>query len=171
MLILPIVCFIIGISIYTAVTVYKEEKSIGFSIFMFFISSTMSSFTFGVLFLIITEFTKIEVSEFREIPIYSLERDINVSGRFFLGTGTIKTETVYYSYMQVGENEYKLYNFNTDDSTLVLQDIKPPYIRIEFIYEYSELSEKWFNFNKILTNKRIYKFFVPSTTIIREYKG
>lgn len=171
MLLLPLISFIFGFCVMIGILIYREEKEVGFSVFMSFASGFVLFIFFGIFLVTLYEITSVEISTTKEIPIYSLERDINISGRFVLGTGTIKTESVYYSYIKINDNEYKLYNFNTDKSTLILQDTKAPYIKIEEFYKHSDFMNKWFYMNDEELSKVIYKFYVPSTTIVGAYKG
>jgi len=51
--------------------------------------------------------------------IVSIERQNEISGSFFLGCGSVGSETYYYTYTVIGENKYKLLKFRSAQTTII----------------------------------------------------
>lgn len=103
--------------------------------------------------------------------IVSMEREMTIKGSFILGSGYIHSEPQYFCYVVVGDNEYKLYNFETERSSLVLSDTNTPHILGTHKYFEAKWMTKMFDGLKRDYHGSVYKFIVPTKTIVREFKG
>ena len=120
---------------------------IGIVIFLGFITFVVYSFswkhdkeltTFGIMFsAILTTMTMFFVNAIiynagtpvlKERPIYSLERSNSTHGSFFLGTGSVNSNPVYYFYMGVGKDEYVLNSADAKSVVLAMSDTVNPHI-------------------------------------------
>ena len=99
-------------------------------------------------------------------PIVSLERNSEISGSFVLGFGGINTKMVYYTYEDLGQNQYKLRKLDAN-LIIVENDFVVPH------YEHERYRECWkdgpfYDCEMISTIKKIY---VPVGTIRKEFRG
>jgi hypothetical protein len=106
--------------------------------------------------------------------IVSMEREMTINGRysgnFILGSGYIESKPQYFCYIKVNENEYKLFNFPTNDSSLILNDTVEPEIHATYRYFEAKWMVKYFGMSRDFEGLS-YKFIVPIKTIVREFKG
>lgn len=132
-------------------------------IFSIFISFVISIFIVAIpTVIIIGLLGKVTSEKETYIPIVSLDRGSLVSGRFILGSGTIKEETYYFMYRKVRNNEYKLFNLPTKEYNILETNKKPG------VYYKKERIELGFLWEE--TEEPLGYIAVPKGTIVREFK-
>ncbi len=109
--------------------------------------------------------------------IISLERWQEVSGSFVLWFGWVSTETVYYAYSEVWENEYSLISFDLHSidwgkTTILESDYEQP----KFQTEKTCADRKFLFITKNIWGQKLQdcstkrQIIVPTWTIQREFK-
>lgn len=169
-----LIYFCLGCFIASVIFIYKVEKdweaSIGISLMLALFIFVFS----GLAGTIIWHMTGHTYTKDVDSYIVSLERGSEIhgsySGGFFLGSGYVEGTPHYFTYIEVGKNEYKLYSFKTDKCTLVLTDNETPHVISTHTYFKNDRMMRWFKLDPDYYGST-YRIFVPSKTIIREFKG
>lgn len=105
-----------------------------------------------------------ENDSYNYVKIVSLDRDTGIEGHFTLGSGSINSYPVYYAYTKLSDGGYKLEQFK--NVVLYEDDSVEPH------YEYKTTCKRKTNlFNWIGDCTTTSKLFVPSGTILKEYRG
>lgn len=87
--------------------------------------------------------------------IVSIDKSLQTRGEFVLGTGAVHNITYYFTYEDLGNNQYKLCKFETNQ-TIIVETTEPKYY-------VADIKRK----NEFDNN---YYIYVPVGTITREFK-
>lgn len=69
---------------------------------------------------------------YKDIPIYSLDRDMATSGHFVWGTGSVNSYPVYLYYTRNQNNGYKLEYIRSSTMTIYMDEEDQPYVRLYY---------------------------------------
>jgi hypothetical protein len=103
-----------------------------------------------------------------EIKIVSLDKKTELNANFILGCGYASNEIYYYTYMVLGNNQYKLVKFKSDN-VIIEESNKEPCIMVYENYKKWDYDEYFFQFY-IGYFYKSYVFIVPFGSIIRDFK-
>jgi len=103
------------------------------------------------------------------VPIYSLHDQSQITGSFFLGSGTLRGELCYALYRDAGNGGIKLQTVPADDRTTLFEDEpETPYLSIltEALISNRTGEVLWTSQNR---HSPTYEIHVPPGTVIQEY--
>ena len=90
-------------------------------------------------------------------PMHSVERNSEISGSFVLGCGSIDQVEYFFAWIERQDGGLFLEKTRRDMSIVYEGDYKPH-------------MERWGHGNDNVCNHTVYKLFVPTGTILREFK-
>lgn len=138
-------------------------------------SSVFSSATIGAIFGLTLWLTDIKQTSPQQHEIYSLERDKDVEGRFFiLGSGYINSKPTYVCFVGNDVEGYRMKTLPAENTLLIQSDEKPYY------EETNDMYDQWFmrfmfygkNFSApiVVMKENVTKINIPKNSIIKQYK-
>lgn len=110
------------------------------------------------------------VAVYEIIPLISIEREQSMSGTFFIGSGTVKSDVYYFAYVDTSDGMY-LNKYPRYKTYIVEQDGEPK--ATTTMYECSRPVFAWLKgMDKApkRTRAKKYQLYVPKGTIIRDFK-
>lgn len=99
----------------------------------------------------------------REVEIYSLFNSSQISGNFFLGSGSIDNEEYYFCFEKDENGVFRRLKLKVEECGIIESDETPKYVYKSVISKFDNLfclGELW---------KKDDKLIVPKNTIIRKY--
>ncbi|MFW6046949.1 MAG: hypothetical protein ACOCP4_04090 [Candidatus Woesearchaeota archaeon] len=129
----------------------------------------------GALFLLvisiaITEYHGKVVEKYSEYMynISSLHNNTEISGSFFIGSGSIDETEYYFTFVKIGDNTYKRKKFRTDDTYIIESNSgKPRVIKKTANMKLNDyITPSWLT---TITRPKYY-MYVPEGTIIKDFR-
>lgn len=107
--------------------------------------------------------------EERAYEIVSLKSKSEISGSFFLGTGSIDDREYYYTFAEVEEDRYKRVTIPSDNSIIEETDEKTPHVTKKYYVRdgVDWIVPEWIDKGEV--SKVEYNIYVPKGTIIKEF--
>lgn len=104
-----------------------------------------------------------------EVPIFSLKVNTELHGNFFLGTGSINSNTQYYYYVKDDRGGYIINNSSIYNTVLFETNKEEPNVSWQKIYY--DVSRWLVPWNPTSSEDTKYDLTVPVGTIVKEYHG
>jgi len=101
-----------------------------------------------------------------EFPIVSIERDLNIEGSFFLGSGSISERMYYFTYAVLLDGGYYLVKIPSGVSIIYETNAISPRVHVTWN---STVTLNGFSFRDSCLWKSV-RIYVPLGTIIKEFK-
>jgi len=161
------------IAVICCVLVIREEfeySDIGTKIWVCIYVPVVAAIIWGVAVVVIALFLGIfsdkHYEKSRTVEIVAMGDKSSAGGTFFLGCGSIKSDSYYFYYEKTPSGGYKQGKIETEDAIIYEKDsISKPFITF-FIKKFNN---KWWDDWAICTNDEIANIFIPKGSIQQNF--